>query len=74
MTTVNKIVTFSKTLSHVFFEMFKKNKDTRVHLGRWNLTKCDKIRNNKIDLSNEDHCGTCSQYALSKINEQNKLK
>jgi hypothetical protein len=22
--------------------------------------------NNKIDLSNEDHCGPCGQYALSK--------
>jgi hypothetical protein len=23
--------------------------------------------NNKIDLSNEDHCGPCGQYALQKI-------
>lgn len=35
-------------------------------LGRWNIDYCiDKI-NNKIDLSNEDHCGTCAQYAKSK--------
>ncbi len=25
---------------------------------------------NKIDLSNEDHCGPCGQYAL----EKNKIK
>jgi hypothetical protein len=23
--------------------------------------------NHKIDLSNEDHCGPCGQYALEKI-------
>lgn len=27
--------------------------------------------NTKIDLSNEDHCGPCGQYALVKI-QQNK--
>ena len=24
--------------------------------------------NNKIDLSNEDHCGPCGQYILNKTN------
>jgi len=31
--------------------------------------------NKKIDLSNEDHCGPCGQYALEKtkiINNKNK--
>jgi hypothetical protein len=27
---------------------------------------CDKKMNNKIDLSNEDHCGPCGQYLLDK--------
>ena len=36
-------------------------------LGRWNLDYCDKKVNNKIDLSNEDHCGPCGQYILDKI-------
>jgi hypothetical protein len=35
-------------------------------LGRWNLESCDKKINNKIDLSNEDHCGPCGQYLLDK--------
>ena len=35
-------------------------------LGRWNTEKCNKQLNNKIDLSNEDHCGPCGQYALNK--------
>jgi hypothetical protein len=42
-------------------------------LGRWNMEKCNKQLNNKIDLSNEDHCGPCGQYALKKIkNNTNK--
>ena len=36
-------------------------------LGRWNIDYCNKKINNKIDLSNEDHCGPCGQYALDKI-------
>ena len=36
-------------------------------LGRWSIEHCDKKLNSKIDLSNEDHCGPCGQYALNKI-------
>jgi hypothetical protein len=35
-------------------------------LGRWRIENCNKQINNKVDLSNEDHCGPCGQYALSK--------
>ena len=35
-------------------------------LGRWKIETCDKKMNNKIDLSNEDHCGPCGQYILNK--------
>ncbi len=35
-------------------------------LGRWNIDYCNKTIDNKIDLSNEDHCGPCGQYILSK--------
>lgn len=51
-------------------------KDKRV-LGRWNIEYCDKKMNNKIDLSNEDHCGPCGQYILDKtktVNYSNKNK
>jgi hypothetical protein len=48
-------------------------KDKKV-LGRWNLEYCNKKINNKIDLSNEDHCGPCGQYMLDKIKiDENKL-
>lgn len=41
-------------------------KEDKKILGRWNLESCDKKMNNKIDLSNEDHCGPCGQYMLGK--------
>jgi len=36
-------------------------------LGRWKIENCNKKIDHKIDLSNEDHCGPCGQYALEKI-------
>lgn len=36
-------------------------------LGRWGIEECNIKLNNKVDLSNEDHCGPCGQYALTKI-------
>jgi hypothetical protein len=36
-------------------------------VGRWRIENCNVQMNNKIDLSNEDHCGPCGQYALEKI-------
>jgi hypothetical protein len=42
-------------------------------IGRWKIEYCDKKINNKIDLSNEDHCGPCGHYAKTKINLQKKF-
>ena len=33
-------------------------------MGRWNIDYCNNKTNQKIDLSNEDHCGPCGQYAI----------
>ena len=41
-------------------------------LGRWRIEDCNSKLNNKIDLSNEDHCGPCGKYALEKISLLNK--
>ena len=41
-------------------------KDLPKPLGRWKIEDCNKKINYKIDLSNEDHCGPCGQYALEK--------
>jgi len=40
--------------------------------GRWKIDYCNTKINNKIDLSNEDHCGPCGQYA-KKIFLQNNI-
>jgi hypothetical protein len=41
-------------------------------VGRWNIEYCNTKINNKIDLSNEDHCGPCGQYALIKLEMKNE--
>jgi hypothetical protein len=51
-----------------------KNEPAIVQLGRWNINYCDEQINKKIDLANEDHCGTCSQYDISPKIEHNTKK
>jgi hypothetical protein len=43
-----------------------KSKNIPLPLGRWRIEKCNTKMSNKIDLSNEDHCGPCGEYALDK--------
>ena len=50
------------------------SKETPTPIGRWRIEQCNKKMNNKIDLSNEDHCGPCGQYALEKIKLINNKK
>ena len=40
-------------------------------VGRWRIENCNTLMNHKVDLSNEDHCGPCGQYALEKIELKN---
>lgn len=42
-------------------------------MGRWRNGKSDTQMNTNIDLSNEDHCGPCGQYALTMIEKASKL-
>ena len=49
-------------------------KEDKKVLGRWNIEYCDKKVNNKIDLSNEDHCGPCGQYILDKTILEKSIK
>jgi hypothetical protein len=46
-------------------------KDAPLPVGRWRIENCNVRLNQKIDLSNEDHCGPCGQYALDKIETKN---
>jgi ArsR family metal-binding transcriptional regulator len=48
-------------------------KNIEKPLGRWRIDYCNKKINNKIDLSNEDHCGPCGQYALKIMNLSSSL-
>jgi hypothetical protein len=48
-------------------------KDEKKILGRWNID-CDKKTNQKIDLSNEDHCGPCGQYIINKQTKKTEQK
>jgi hypothetical protein len=47
-------------------------KDLHKPLGKWRIENCNKQINNKIDLSNEDRCGPCCQYALEKNKNKNE--
>jgi len=61
--------TIIKTLLKKIF-----TKELPKPMGRWRLENTNKQINNKVDLSNEDHCGPCGQYALSKIDVKNKIE
>jgi hypothetical protein len=36
-------------------------------LGRWSQERCAIKLNKKIDLANEDNCGPCGHYILTKL-------
>ena len=60
---------FIKRVSYFSYvvDMIKNmTKDPPKTLGRWNIDYCNNKINNKIDLSNEDHCGPCGEYAIKK--------
>ena len=48
-------------------------KDIPTPVGRWKIEHCNSKMNNKIDMSNEDHCGPCGQYVLEKVKLQNTV-
>jgi hypothetical protein len=54
-----------KYLTTIIKKIFPKELPKPV--GRWRIENCNKQMNSKIDLSNEDHCGPCGEYALTKI-------
>lgn len=58
-----------KYISTIIKNIFKKELPKPV--GRWGIEHSNIQINSKIDLSNEDHCGPCGQYALTKIEPKN---
>lgn len=63
------------TLKHItnIFRALIERDNKKVVLGRWALSE-NKNTNLVVDYSNEDHCGTCSQYALEKQDFIQKLQ
>ena len=58
-----------KFITSILKRFIPKQPPTQV--GRWRIEHCNSQMNHKIDLSNEDHCGPCGQYALEKIEFKN---
>jgi hypothetical protein len=52
---------YSKTLFNMLFL------NEVVPLGRWSQERCAIKLNKKIDLANEDNCGPCGEYILTKL-------
>jgi len=46
-------------------------KEQPKQMGRWNLEYCNTKLNNKIDLSNEDHCGEYANIKTKILNNKN---
>jgi hypothetical protein len=62
----------NKYITNIIKKIFPK--ELPKPMGRWRIENSNKQMNYKIDLSNEDHCGPCGQYALSKIEFKKKQK
>ena len=58
------------TILNIFNKIISKEAPKPV--GRWRVENCNKQIDSKIDLSNEDHCGPCGQYALEKLESNTK--
>ena len=54
------IIQLRITMFHFF------RQDTKPQLGRWNIHYDLPKINSKVDLANEDHCGSCGKYAEDK--------
>lgn len=65
-------MTFIKAFNSVIKNLL--SKDLPKPVGRWGMEACNIKINHKVDLSNEDHCGPCGQYALSKIESKIESK
>ena len=51
-----------------FLDYLKKNPVEKKFLGRWNIDHNSNVFR-KVDLTNEDHCGTCNEIRLSYVDE-----
>lgn len=60
-------------LNYIWYRFIFINKTNNYQLGRWRIE--DKTKTNiKIDLANEDHCGTCLIKKSFSVEEQQSPK
>jgi hypothetical protein len=62
----NKMTLFAKFIERVL----PRNIPTPV--GRWRVEHCEAVLGKRVDMSNEDHCGPCGQYAIDKLLDKKK--
>ena len=55
----------NNNLINIFFNKMNNNK---ISLGRWSIENNNKT-GLKVHYANEDHCGTCADYIISKQNK-----
>ena len=67
---IDRCISIQMLFLQNFFKLFTSRPSCRP-LGRWNIDYCIHKINHKIDLSNEDHCGPCGQYRITKIETEN---
>lgn len=71
---------FFRTIRYVQKIVLKRFQQMPLPLGRWGRIDCPKQVDNKVDWSNEDHCGPCGEKVLvkkkyeSKSPENNSIK
>lgn len=58
----------NKKIKELFIKLTNKNfyKLKQNDLGRWKINYDNKIINKRIDLGNNDHCGTCNYVEIIK--------
>lgn len=61
----NIMISKGSQIGTCFMQKYIK-KDLPKPMGRWNNEYCNIKTDQKVDLSNEDHCGPCGQYAMTK--------
>ncbi len=59
---------------YMAWDSFPFRKSPVIHLGRWSVDHGNKTIKNRVDLANEDHCGPCGQYRLTKTDSLYKEK
>ena len=62
-----------KNIGKIFRNLKKNPVDTRL-LGRWTVDHNEESAFRRADLTNEDHCGVCSEIREKYIEKQSEKK